>query len=1038
MPSSPESSSVHRVGFGPFVLDEGGTQLLRDGEPVAIGPLALRLLGYLIAHRARVVSGDELLATNWDGVVVAPGALRFAIFELRRALGDTGSEQRYVATVRSRGYRFIGKLETRADTSHSGSVASSSPLQGRDEERNALVAMLHGTATQGCACILVGPPGVGKTRLAQELVRFAKAEGVSVAEAYADPEGSGPPLGPWLRLLRTCLDTASSEDQARCRRIAPDAVALVLGEETTGWPSKHEEPPEVRNQILDECACLLTTLGSERRLVLLLDDLQWADELSLALLATVARTLGESRILLLATCRKIAAREHRALASTIQSALRDPRNVRLELPNLSLASITEIARDLTGAQLAPHTLREVHNLTQGNPLFSVELLKLLKRAPGSTPNDLLCGDAGQLAAVIARRLQLVPEPVRLHLSRASVLRVEFTLPELSAVLELPPAAVYSFLDEALDCGVLMQVSATRYSFHHTLLREAAYRELSGEQRSRTHALYAEWLERDGTPSPARIAELAHHYHRAASPELADKALRYASLAARDAAETGAHMSAVSYYDQALECVSSVHGYQPSDRAALEIERAVAMRHAGMLMEADAQLVALADRAARHGWHELLARAALGYSGQTRLAFSPGQVLGPRDQRELQLLEQALLATPTCASETRVLLLCSLAWALTKTDRRQQCKLLCDEAVALARQLDEPWLLARALLARVYGFSAPNEHAERLSTCNELIRVVESRSAAELEVDARITRVMCLLEACEPEAARLDEARATLLANANGSRRLRSRAEMPAILRAFFRGDLAAIESLSNQAISQAPNDVLARTIFVARMASMNGMRDGLEGATAVLEGMLAAYPSELGLRCALASRYAASEQPEAAREQYDLVAVDDFAYLPQDISWLAAMTYLAEVAVGLDDPKRAHAVEQKLVPFSSRWVFYGGEAVPGGPVALFLAQLAATRRDGARSEAWGRQARAMCERMQAPLSLQFCNLAEAYRIFLCGPERDRSYADQLVQSAIAFADDKGLRALRTEAELVRRRGTALGIRKMSSVRRVLP
>jgi hypothetical protein len=180
---------------------------------------------------------------------------------------------------------------------------------------------------------------------------------------------------------------------------------------------------------------------------------------------------------------------------------------------------------------------------------------------------------------------------------------------------------------------------------------------------------------------------------------------------------------------------------------------------------------------------------------------------------------------------------------------------------------------------------------------------------------------------------------------------------------------------------------------------------------ALHENLVSSYPGGMAFRCSLAFAYAILDKPQSAQQQFDWVARDGFLALPKDISWLTAMGLLAETAVWLDDARRAQLVYEQLVPFGDRWPFFAGEAVPGGPTAHWLAELATTFGDFQLARHWLACARTLCEKLRAPLFMQYNALAEA-RLLLWHPAGDHARAWRLLRDVVVFAERRGLAWLR--------------------------
>src|SRR5688572_5971555 len=196
--------------FGQFELDVGARELRRDGRSVPLQPRVFSTLLYLIEHRDRVVSQQELIDALWEGAQLNPIAVPWSISHARRALGQRANSNPLIETVRGRGYRFIADVRSHSDAASVGdspltwnsSVRTASAgglFVGRDEVMAQLVSALGAArAGQGSLCLLTGEPGIGKTRCAEEIADLARRLGLSVWTGRCLDIGAAPAFWPWI------------------------------------------------------------------------------------------------------------------------------------------------------------------------------------------------------------------------------------------------------------------------------------------------------------------------------------------------------------------------------------------------------------------------------------------------------------------------------------------------------------------------------------------------------------------------------------------------------------------------------------------------------------------------------------------------------------------------------------------------------------------------------------------------------------------------------------------------------------------------
>jgi eukaryotic-like serine/threonine-protein kinase len=1027
VPSDASCAPGGQLSFAEFELDLDKAELRRAGSVVPVSALSLSLLAYLVRHRERVLGRDELLAEVWRGVAVGEGSLRQAIWELRQALGDAVEGQRLIGTVRGRGYRFLGTLrEPHALAKTPGARAAAGPKTcfGRVQELALLQRMLEQAAQgMGSSCVIVGPPGIGKSRLARELVYMASARALVCAEGHCDPDGFAPAFWPWLQLLKHYIGRADAEARARYHELSPAAFRLLAGakaEPLVGPAPLDAAPARERFELLEELGRLFAELAAEHPGLLLLEDLQWADESSLALLGHVVRLLPRSASLLVVTCRDLPARENRALARALESVQRSAVGERIALGNLSLPEVTcMIDAHMHGE--APRALcADVHALSRGNPLLALELTRLLARRE-SDREAQLGTEQLEVKALIRERLLGLPGSAQPALLAASVLTPEFGLAELAGVLAEPPQQTLARLDVCVEHGVIGAAgAATRFQFAHPLMREVAHGSLSHAERARLHRLAGEWIERHGARSGTpRLSELAQHFFAAAPGDCARKAIDYALRCAELSYASMAYADALNHYDRALSCVDLDPDIGATERLEIELLRGEALRASGAdATRVNQHFLALGERAEALGDAPLFARAVLGYSGHQGTRFTPTRFLLAADPKETDLLERALAGLGERASELRVLLLCALTYALFSSADRARRERLADEALSLARSLSNPSVLARALFTRVYCCAAPDSHARRLAALDELVELTQRHQLKAQEIDARVTRAVGLLSIGEASLAKRDSSRAATLARELSLPRMTARSEVPSLLQAFWQADLERAERLARRALDAASQDLVERALFLVRMASLSMLKEGLRKETlGAFETVCALYPDVIGLRCLLASLYAQCGVPETAARLFDELAQDDFKALPEDLNWLSEMVQLAGAAIFLEDPQRAARVYARLLPYGQVFDFFGSEACPAGPIAFWLGELAVTAGDYTAAEQWFDAADELNRRLEATLFMQYTAIGRAKLLLLHRPQ-ESARAHGLLRGVVAFARRTGADWLRLTAETI--------------------
>ena len=464
-------------------------------------------------------------------------------------------------------------MPRRASTLHRSTSAAarrlSSPLVGRGDELNALgAALTDADSGHGRTLLVVGESGVGKTRLATALADRAAARGFTVAIGRAYPVETGIPYAvfsdaivPLLRTIEPSVLTLLS------RGGTADLVQLFPALDTTARqsPNTRGDPAELKARLLWNFAQFLTRFAAKRPLVLILENLQWADSASLEMLHFIARQIGNDRVLVIGTHNDPDHRGNPALRAMEQS-LRNLGNAqRLRLGPLTVEAASELIEKMFDVD-APRVrdfAERLHRWTGGNPFFIDETIKAL--VEGGQLHEAHGGwigwDVEELRvpatirdAVLTRLADLSPD-ARAVADLAAVLGSRATHDELAAVSALADDALVGAVDELRAVDVLterQEGDAIVYDFSHPLLQETLYSEL-GLARARTlHGAIAESLEQlYGNRAAGHSGELAFHYARGDTRRLAGKAIQYLRAAGRDASAKYASREAADYLSAAL-------------------------------------------------------------------------------------------------------------------------------------------------------------------------------------------------------------------------------------------------------------------------------------------------------------------------------------------------------------------------------------------------------------------------------------------------------------------------------------------------------
>ncbi len=1022
--------------FARFELDALRAELRRDQQPVKIFPRAFDLLLYLVRQRGRMVSREELLAELWPDVTVTAAVLTQTVWELRRALGDGTFGTELIRNSRGRGYRFVAEVELPGGERTQGVSASSvpaappagsAPIQsalrpkpilsyvGREAEmqrlRAALEASLEG---RGSVFLLGGEPGIGKTRAAEEVMLLARAQGALALEGHCYEGQGAPPFWPWLQVVRRLTEEHAPEALREHMGAGASDLCRLCPELSALFPEVPEPPERPTDQdrlfVLDSVVNFIVRASAARPLALMLDDLHWADRASLLLLETLSRMAARARILIVGTYRTTELGQASAFASSTAVLAKS-----CEQLLLSGLSQQEVATLLLGeASGLDQTLAaEVHRITSGNPLFVIHVARLAGDEPGRAA--LVAGQLGlpdEVREVIAKRLERLP-PACVELLRwAAALGQRFRFNDLRQLVECPQEQLLGLLQAASDARIVCEEQLGVYGFTHPMIREAVHQSLRMPERAQLHQRIALAIEASCGPyDVSRLDELAYHFGEAAAIGSAAKAVDYAERAAARAFEATAYETAVEYYDKALQALELMTPADVRRGAELRLARGTALRGAHEdPARVRAAFLEVADQAAARGDAELLARAALGYSGLGPLRIRQVREAGTVDPVEVALLERALGALPEQDSELRALLLGQLAGALYNTRERGRRERLADAAVEMARRAASPESLAEALLMKHRVITAPDQLEQRLALTTEIIELTHTIEAKGLEFDAYLQRALLMMQKGQHVGADADLATALRLAEEMQQSDEKERARGFDLLRMFWEGRYAEGERESARlAQERTRGGLLGIDQGHAIRTLGSAWQQGRPAeAIAPLEALAAKYPLPMVWRCGLAALYATANRLHEARRELERLAVNDFGDLPFDHNWLSCQMYMAVVCADLGDRPRAARVLELLRPYQDRLIWLGIASMYGGPVSHALARVAATLERWAEAEAWFEQTIERDAAMGARVwvAMAQCHYGEMLWRRAAGSDRERARA--LIDAAFATAAELGI------------------------------
>jgi DNA-binding SARP family transcriptional activator len=833
------------------------------------------------------------------------------------------------------------------------SDADAAPFVGREHEQRELLRGLDDALSgQGRLFLIGGEPGIGKSRLLDQLTGRARECGADVLVGRCWEAAGAPAYWPWVQVLRACLRDRDAEVlRGQLGRGAAD-IAQILPElkelygELPAPPSS--DPEGARFRLFEAAASFLHAAALARPLLIVVDDLHAADAPSLLLLQFLADGLADAHLLVIGAYRDVDPSLRDPLAETVAELRRKSVTCSLRLIGLSEADVASFVSLATGLDPTRQLVGALHRATDGNPLFVGEVVRLL------TSEEALesITDAESwrrmvpegVKAVIRRRLQHLSNNCRLVLVLASVLGREFDLVALESVSEVSGDQLLAVLDEAARERVVTDVPGQpgRMRFAHALIRETMYDELTPGRRVQLHRrvgdaleeLYADNLE-------PHLAELAHHFYESARPAVAGKALAYARRAAERSLRLLAYEEAARLYLVSLRILERMESPDEALRCELLLALGDAYARAGNTASSKQSYREAARLAEALHLPDQLGLAALGYGGRVSWeVFRDDEHLAP-------LLERALAALGDEDSTLRVRLLARLAGGPLRDSAADPARRLSLRAQALemARRIGDPATLAYALSGYLSSDLSPASTRECLKRAEELVRVALEAGDAERAVEGHTEHLDASIELGDLAAAHSDLEAMTVLAD-----ELRQPAQrwLVAVNRPVFallEGRFEEAEKLITEArfIGEQVQSWSAAASYGLQLYLLRREQGRLDEVEQLVRDAAANYPTYPIWRCVLTNVLAELGATAEARAEFEALAAHEFSGLPFDEEWDVSLCLLAEVAARLGDGERAATLYELLLPYADRVAFSYPE-ISMGPVSRLLGVLASTCR----------------------------------------------------------------------------------------------
>ncbi len=849
---------------------------------------------------------------------------------------------------------------------------------GRETEIQTLTDAAKRVATgEGREVLLVsGEAGLGKTTLVAEAARAAFDSGARVLFAHCE-EDLATPYQLFAEALRHYV-THASEDQLRSHveeygselsRLVP-ALASRIPDLP---PSKATDSDSERFLLFAAVVGLLATVSTHQPVILVLDDLQWADKGSLLLLRHLAASDVAMRLLVVGTYRDSELSNAHALVETLAALRRLDGASRIDLVGLDDTGVIALMEAAAGHRLDDDAVGLAHAIyreTDGNPFFVSEVLRNLTETGAIRQNaegrwvaegsiDAIALPDSVREVIGARVLRLGKAAGRV-LSVASVIGRDFDLDLLARATTTTEDDLLDILDTAAAVALVRELADTpgHYNFTHALIQHTLYEDLGPTRRARAHRQVAEALEDLCGDRPGnRVGELARHWFSATQPIDLVKAIDYSRQAGDAALAALAPADALQYYAQALDLYPQATDPDPILGLDLAIGLGTAQRQTGDSAFRDT-LLGAARRAADLDDTERLVAAAL--ANDRGVGVGSGAI----DADRVEVLELAVDRL-SADSPNRALALATLCSELVFGSPLERRQALGDEALRTAQSSGDDSIIVRvlnhiclplavpSLLEQSLAWSADAlVRAQRVGDPVQLFWTTEWRALAVAR-NGDIGELDRCIEICESLVEQLDQPTLNFF-------QTQTRA-----IRAQIAGDIDQAEQLATEAlqIGTDSGEPDVDTVFGGQIMIVCFQRGNMGELVPLIEQTVADNPRLPVFKAALAQAHAEAGRTADARRLLEAFAAGDFD-LPLDQAWTTGMVCYAEAAIECRDPKYAGPLFDRLGPWADQLAMTGSVAAQG-PISHYLGGLATILNRYDEADAYFAQAAAFSEHVGA-------------------------------------------------------------------------
>lgn len=916
------------VRFKEFEVDPQRFQIAKNGAPVPLERRVYDLVVYLIEHRDRVVSKNELLASVWHQSTLSESAIARCVSAARKAFGDPGC----IEAVYGRGYKWMIPIAAGGADATMCAVSSRRCIVGRELEFELVEKLIGRVASgQGGVCFVIGEAGIGKTRLLNAIRDDATRRRMRVVIGRCRETDGTPPYWPWAQIVQSL--------QERSRPL-PNLVAqlLALTPEAGGAPAERAQAS--RFLAWEALAEFIAEEARRTPTAILIDDLHNADVGATMLLELVAERTSQAPLLLAASYRPLELERDATRRVSVERIVRSATPLALELHGFSLGETEEFLHIQTGLAPSADLVGRAHALTGGNPFFLSLVTPLLAAAgDGWEPRDLVRMLPGTVRSSIERQLATVSAQCRSLLEVAAVIGRVVPMGTAAATLGRDMKLIAEAVEEARNAGLVVEPGdpIPVFSFVHDLVREVVNEGISLHERSRLHLSVARTLEANAhAETPERLAEIAHHYANSVSDGGAEPAIGYAIRAARSDLGRFAYEGAAAHLTRAVALMDQMHIGNAQSLSDALVDLGTAELSSGNDGNAWAALGRAADLARNRKDIDMLVRIALTLTSNlhsSRMEYDP---------RLVSLLEELLAAKDLDRQDVRALLLSRFVFTLAWFPDQSKRSAFAREASDLASGIADPRVRGSVSAAMALGMDQPGDINERVRLAEQGLRFCETAGDFGMMQFAHIVCMLCLLEV-----GHLDAVRRHARLCRDLMHRLRARDPGSLAAPLAHLGLLAHIDARlhdfeeirrQTQELATETADHFPASIAEVQQAFLLFEADRLTEAAGIIRRWANLVPDLQPWQCILTMILARAGKVPEVRLRLRTYVDNGFTLQP-DWHWLYCVTLLADAAGTIRERQATAILYDRLAPYEDRCATVGAACIFLGSIHRHLGRL---------------------------------------------------------------------------------------------------